>query len=96
MQERKNSVKRSRSIILWETYEKIAPLLQSIPYHPKDMNFLGKWVDYVVFDGLAAGKLKQIVFLEIKTWKSRQNSNEKQIQEIINSKKIKYEIKYLW
>lgn len=96
MHERSKSVRKSRSIILWETYEKIAPLLQSIPYHPKDMTFLWKWVDYVVFDWLSAWNLKSIVFLEIKTWKSRQNKNEKQIESIINSKKVSYEIKRLW
>jgi len=89
---RKKSVKQSRSIILWESYETLAPFMKDISYHPKDMNFLWKWVDYIVFDWLASWNLKQIVFLEIKTWKSRQNINEKQIEKIIKDKKIKYEI----
>jgi len=90
--ERQKSVKKSRSVILWESYETLAPFMKDINYHPKDMNFLWKWVDYVVFDGLSNWELKQIVFLEIKTWKSRQNLNEKQIEKIIKDKKIKYEI----
>ncbi len=90
--ERKKSVKRSRSVILWESYETLAPFMKDVKYHPKDMNFLWKWVDYIIFDGLSNWELKQIVFLEIKTWKSRQNLNEKQIEKIIKDKKIKYEI----
>ncbi len=90
--ERQKSVKKSRSVILWESYETLAPFMQDINYHPKDMNFLWKWVDYVIFDGLSNWNLKQIVFLEIKTGKSRQNLNEKQIEKIIKDKKIKYEI----
>lgn len=54
--------------------------------------FMGKGVDYVVFDGLHEGNLRQIVFLEIKTWRSRQNNREKEIQHIVDSKRIKYEI----
>ena len=94
--ERKKSVKKSRSIILWESFEALAPFMPDISYHPKDMNFLWKWVDYIVFDGLANWKLKQIVFLEIKTWKSCLNTNEKQIKKIIEKWKIKYELKYYW
>ena len=90
--ERQKSVKRSRSVILWESYETLAPFMEGINYHPKDMNFLWKWVDYIVFDGLSAWNLKQIVLLEIKTGKSRQNINEKQIEDIVKKNKIKYEI----
>jgi len=90
--ERQKSVKKSRSVILWESYETLAPFMKDINYHPKDMNFLWKWVDYIIFDGLSAWNLKQIVLLEIKTGKSRQNINEKQIEDIIKKKKIKYEI----
>ena len=89
---RKQAVKQSRSVILWESYEKIAPFLPDIKYYPKDMNFLWKWVDYIIFDWLSSGNLKQIIFLEIKTGKSRQNINEKQIENIIKKWKIKYEL----
>ena len=93
--ERKQSVKKSRSVILWETFETIAPFMKNIPYHSKDMNFIWKWVDYIVFDKLSAWKLKEIVFLEIKTWKSQLNSNERQIRNIIESWKVRYEVKTL-
>jgi predicted Holliday junction resolvase-like endonuclease len=90
--ERKRAVSMSRSVILWESYEKLVPISQAIPYHSKDMNFLWKWVDYVVFDGLSEWNLKKIIFLEVKTWKSRLNKNEKQIEQAIKNKKIYYEI----
>ena len=92
---RKDSIKRSKSVILWESAEKLAPFMMDLPYHPKDMHFIWKWIDYLVFDWLSNWELKQIVFLEIKTWKSRQNSNEKQIEKIIKMKKIKYELKQI-
>jgi len=92
---RKDAVRKSRSVILWEVAEKVAPLIPQIPYNPKDMTFIWKWVDYIVFDGLSNWNLKQIVFLEIKTGKSKQNNNEKQVEKIIKLKKVKYELKNL-
>jgi len=90
-QERKDAVSKSKSVILWEVYEKIVPLLPEIPFSPKDMVFIGKWVDYIVFDGLSSGDLGKIVFLEVKSGKSSLNRNEKMIRSTINSKKVEYQ-----
>lgn len=92
---RKDAVKRSKSVILWESYEKLAPFMMDMKYNPKDMNFLWKWTDYIIFDGLSSWKLEEIVLLEIKTWKSSLNKNERQIQNIVNNKKVRYEVIYL-
>lgn len=89
--ERKKSIKRSKSVILGQVNEKVAPLMQDFEYNYKDLMFLGKGVDYIVFDWLSNGNLKQIVFLEIKSGKSRQNKNERQIEKTIKKKKVKYE-----
>lgn len=58
----------------------------------RDMVFIGKWVDYIIFDGLSAGKLDEIVFLEIKSWSSKQNANERMIQQTIEREKVSYEV----
>ena len=94
-QHRKQAVKQSCAVILGEVAEKIAPILPQIPYNPKDMVFIWKGVDYIIFDWLAWWKLKQIIFLEIKSWKSKQNSNEKQVEQTIKLKKVKYQGKTL-
>ena len=88
----KQSVSKSKQVILGQVNEKIAPFLPNFNYNVKDLVFVGKGIDYIVFDGLSNGELKQIVFLEIKTWKSKQNKNERLIEKIVSSKKIKYEI----
>ncbi len=89
---RKDAIKKSRSVILWDIAEKIAPFIPKIDYNPKDMVFIWKWVDYIIFNWLSNWELKEIIFLEIKTWKSKQNNNEKQIEKIIKLKKIKYDL----
>lgn len=92
--QRKDAVDRSRSVVLWYVNEKIAPLLPDFPYNYKDLAFLWKWVDYVVFDWLSQWNLKKIVFLEIKSGKSTLNNNERQIKNCVDSKSILYKIWY--
>jgi len=91
--QRQNAVDRSRSVVLGHVNEKIAPLLPNFPYHYKDLVFLGKGIDYLVFDGLSQGELKKIVFLEIKSWVSTLNRNERLIKECIGRGNISYEIR---
>lgn len=82
---RKHAVKQSSSVILGQVNEKIAPLLPNFPYHYKDLTFVGKGIDYIVFDGLAEKSIKQVVFLEIKSGKSQLNANERMIRDAINA-----------
>lgn len=88
--ERNSSIKKSKSVILWEVYEKVLPFLPDFPYKPRDMVFVWKWVDYIIFDWLNEWNLKKIVFLEVKSWTSKLNQNEKMIRDIIKSQKIDY------
>lgn len=89
---RQRSVRQSRSSILGEVSEKMLPLLPDFPYHTKDLVFLGKGVDYLVFDGLSRGELREIIFLEIKSGKSQLNKNERMIRDVLGSKKVRYEL----
>ena len=50
---RKTAVRGSRNSIFGEVYEKVLPALPNFPYAPKDMVFIGKGCDYIIFDGLA-------------------------------------------
>ncbi len=89
---KKKSVSHSRNSILGEVTEKVTPLLPDFPYHTKDLVFIGKGIDYIVFDGLSRGNLKEIIFLEIKSWTSQLNKNEAMIKNYLNKYPIKYEI----
>ena len=89
---KKKSISHSRNSILGEITEKVTPLLPEFPYHTKDLVFIGKGVDYIVFDGLSRGNLKEIIFLEIKSWTSQLNKNEAMIKNYLNNYPIRYEI----
>ena len=90
--QRKNAIERSKHVIMWQVNEKIAPILPWFPYNYKDLVFIGKGIDYIVFDWLSTGYLKQIVFLEIKSGNSNLNRNELMIQDCLNRKKSYYDV----
>lgn len=87
---RRQATQGSRSAIFGEVYEKILPALPNFPYAPKDMVFIWKWCDYIIFDGLSEGHLREIVFLELKSGNATLNANEKMIRDIVDRKKIRY------
>lgn len=87
---RQDAVRGSRNAITGEIYEKILPSMPNFPYAPKDMVFVGKWTDYIIFDGLSEGDLREIIFLEIKSGKSRLNANEKMIKKILDEKIVRF------
>lgn len=89
---RQDAVNRSRSVVLGNVNEKIAPLLPNFPYHYKDLVFLGKGVDYIVFDWLSKGDLQKIIFLEIKSGTSTLNRNEMMIKHCIQQWRVDYQI----
>ena len=86
------TVRQSRNSILWEVSEKLSPLLPNFPYHMKDLVFVGKGIDYIVFDWLSSWRLREIVFLEIKTNTSQLNKNEQQIRSYLANFPVKYEV----
>ena len=87
---KKSVLKWSRNQILWELYEKILPALPDFPYAPKDMVFTGKGCDYIIFDGLTEWRLREIVFLELKSGNARLSPNEAMIKKIIDTKRIRF------
>lgn len=89
---RNSSVKQARNVILWDVNEKLAPALPGFPYDFKDMVFIWKWIDYLVFDGLASGHLRKIVLLEIKSWQSLLNRNESMIKKTVWEWLVSYEV----
>ncbi|HRU50127.1 MAG TPA: Holliday junction resolvase-like protein [Candidatus Absconditabacterales bacterium] len=90
--QRKNAVERSKNVLIGQVNEKIAPILPGFPYNYKDLVFIGKGIDYLVFDGLSKGNLREIIFLEIKSGNSGLNRNETMIKKCIENGKIAYDI----
>lgn len=88
---RRDSVERSRATISGQVHEQLLPYLPDFPFDPKDVRFLGAPVDLVVFDGLNAGKLERIVFVEVKTGTSQLSTRERQVRDMVQARGVSWE-----
>ena len=87
---REDAVQRSQAITAGKVHEQLIPYLPAFPYNPKDVRFLGSPVDLVVFDGLAEGQVRRIVFVEVKTGRSGLTSRERCVRDVIQKREVEW------
>lgn len=87
---RRGAVKQAQAVIAGKVYEQLVPYLPNFPFNPKDVRFLGSPVDLVVFDGLDAGALTRIVFVEVKTGNSALTPRERQVRATVQAGKLEW------
>lgn len=87
---RKAALAKSRQVIGGSFSEQLAPFLPDFPFDPTEARFIGKPVDFLVFRGLAAGQVDEVVFVEVKSGASRLNSNEQSLKNCIEQKKVSF------
>ena len=85
---RAKSVSSSRRSLVGKFIERFVPFLKKLPYQPSDMHFLGQPVDYIVFQGLHEDKIDKVIFVEVKTGKSKLTKREKSLKETIEKKRV--------
>jgi len=85
---REDAVQRSQAVTVGKVHEQVVPYLPEFRYNPKDARFLGTPVDLVVFDGLADGQLRRIVFLEVKTGASDLTNRERQVRDVVEAREV--------
>ncbi|MGI8726972.1 MAG: Holliday junction resolvase-like protein [Solirubrobacterales bacterium] len=91
---RTDAAGRSRAVRGGRAVEQMAPLLAPFAerFDSADARFLGAPVDYVVFDGLAAGELREVVLVEVKTGGGKLNANERRVREAVAEGRVSYEL----
>jgi predicted Holliday junction resolvase-like endonuclease len=87
---REDAVQRSQAITAGKVHEQLVAYLPGFPYNPKDVRFLGSPIDLVVFDGLAEGRLRSIVFVEVKTGGSTLTARERWVREIVEHREVEW------
>ncbi len=87
---RKNAVQQSRAVTRGQMYEQLVPYLPEFHFNPKDAHFLGKPVDFVVFDGLDEGIVRNIVFVEVKTGGSKLTTRERLVRDAVNAGRVEW------
>lgn len=89
---REDAINKSRAVIMGKVTEHIMPYFEDFKYNPKDARFIGTPVDFIVFDGMCDGKVRQIVFVEVKTGKTGQLSKtEKQVRDAVTNRKVTWD-----
>ena len=63
--ERDDAVRRSRAVLGGLAAEQLAPGLPGFPYDPTELRFVGKPVDFIVFNGASKGEIEEVVFVEV-------------------------------
>ena len=85
---RENAVQRSLAVTAGKVHEQLVPYLPDFGFNPKDARFLGSPVDLVIFDGLAAGQVRRVVFLEVKTGGAALTTRERQVRDVIDAREV--------
>lgn len=94
---RKDSLKRSRSVLRGQATEHLAPYIIENT-NPKDYRFLGNPIDYVCFEGLSDlldGKTDEITsirFIDIKTGKASLNKSQRRIRDAIKDSRVQFSV----
>lgn len=87
---RKDAISRSRSVTTGKVTEQMVPYFTEFPFNPKDARFIGSPIDFVVFDGLSDGEIKELVVVEVKTANAVLTKREKQVRDAIDSGRVKW------
>jgi Holliday junction resolvase-like endonuclease len=87
---REDAVQRSQAVTAGKVHEQLIPYLPAFPFNPKDVRFLGSPIDLVVFDGLAEGRVRRVVFLEVKTGSAGLTSRERCVREVIQAGEVEW------
>jgi predicted Holliday junction resolvase-like endonuclease len=80
----------SRAVTRGQIYEQLVPYLPGFRFNPKDAQFLGRPVDFVVFDGLDDGDLRRIVFVEVKTGAAKLTTRERLVRDAIRDGHVEW------
>ena len=89
--EKAAAIKRSKAVSLGKAVEHLVPFMPDFPYDPSDSRFLGSPIDFVVFDGLRdSDKVREVVFVEVKTGSSSLSRRELSLKDAITSGRVSW------
>ena len=90
-EQRQDAIMRSRAVLGGQFSEQLAPFLPDFPYSPTECRFIGKPIDFIVFKGMDEKEIEEVVFVEVKSGKSKISPVEKKLKETIEKKKVRFE-----
>ena len=93
-QARRDATRRSRSALGGRASEQLVPMLPEFceRFDPADARFLGAPIDYVVFDGLVEGALRDVVLVEVKSGRSKLSQSERDVERAGAEGRVSFEV----
>lgn len=88
---RKDAILRSRAVLKGQFSEQLAPYFPDFEYHPSDCRFIGKPIDFIVFEGSNSGEISEVIFVEVKSGKSKLSKQEKGLKSAIEEGRVRWE-----
>jgi len=88
---RKDAIMKSRAVLSGNFSEQLAPFLPNFNFNPSECRFIGKPVDLIAFKGLDEKNISEVVFIEVKSGKSKLSQTEKSLKEAIENKRVSFE-----
>jgi predicted Holliday junction resolvase-like endonuclease len=88
---RKEAIEKSRAVTIGKVTEHVVPFLPGFEHNPKDARFIGTPIDFIIFDGLDEGEVRQITFVEVKTGSSSLSQRERQIRKAVQQQRVVWE-----
>lgn len=86
------SQKGAEAVNIGFILERIAPTLSSFAFQHNDCRSLFDPIDYIIFDGLSrGGSVERIIFTDIKTGKARLKESQREIRDVVESKKVEFD-----
>ena len=88
---RKDAILKSRAVLAGGFSEQLAPYLPNFNHLPTECRFLGKPIDFIAFKGMDNKDISEVVFVEVKSGKSKLSSQEKKLKETIQKRRVRWE-----
>jgi predicted Holliday junction resolvase-like endonuclease len=82
----------TKSVNVGKVLEKILPTMRDFKWTMPDSRFLGEPIDFIVFNGLAGGRVMSIDFVEVKSGAGKLNGHQKSIKQAIEDGDVAYEV----
>lgn len=89
--QRKQAITQSRAVLGGQFSEQLSPYLPDFNYSPTECKFIGKPIDFICFKGMDEKNISEVIFIEVKSGKSKVNFQERNLKEAIKNKRVRWE-----
>ncbi|MFC2009599.1 Holliday junction resolvase-like protein [Chloroflexota bacterium] len=92
----KTAIGQSRAVLGGKFIEQIAPYLPEFKYYPTETSFIRGPIDLIVFSWLSARDPHEVVFIEVKTGKSKiaMTGRERKSRKLVGAGRVRWELIY--